>query len=140
MHGLNLIHRDLKPLNIFLSDDSDMPRVKIGDLGLAVQIEPGDKIIHKVGTKGFMAPEVAQRGPYDFKADIYSLGLVLYTMITMDGSQFDYKASESPDIHTITVNEDITYQGPVWQSYSHKVVDLLKLMLSPDPEYRFDID
>ena len=140
MHEMNLIHRDLKPLNIFLCDNSDMPRVKIGDLGLAVQIQPGDKIIHKAGTKGFMAPEVAQRQPYDFKADIYSLGVVLYTMITMDGSRFYYEACESPDIHTTTENRDITYQGPLWQSYSHKVIDLLKMMLSRDPEHRFDID
>lgn len=58
MHDLHLMHRDLKLLNIFVCDDTDMPRVKLGDLGLSLKLEPGDKVIKRVGTVGFMAPEV----------------------------------------------------------------------------------
>ena len=58
MHKSGLMHRDLKLLNIFLRDKSPKPRVKIGDLGLAALLSPGEKIVSKVGTQGFMAPEV----------------------------------------------------------------------------------
>ena len=60
MHQWCLVHRDLKPLNIFLSDVSDMPQVKIGDLGFAALLKPGQKLTKRVGTKGFTAPEVAK--------------------------------------------------------------------------------
>ena len=82
MHDLQLMHRDLKLKNIFLSDDSDLPRVKIGDLGLAVQLAPGEKINKKAGTIGFMAPEVVLEKPCDFKSDIYSLGIILYSLFS----------------------------------------------------------
>jgi len=58
MHEQNLVHRDLKLLNIFMCDSTEMPRVKIGDLGLTVSLEPGDTIIKRAGTAAFMAPEV----------------------------------------------------------------------------------
>ena len=61
MHSQRLIHRDIKLLNIFVCDSTDMPRVKIGDLGLAVLLKPGQKLVQKVGTEGFMAPEVSLR-------------------------------------------------------------------------------
>ena len=80
MHELQLMHRDLKLLNIFMSDDSDMPRVKIGDLGLAVQLAPDETINKKAGTIGFMAPEVVLDKPCDLKSDIYSLGVILYIL------------------------------------------------------------
>ena len=81
MHDLHLMHRDLKLLNIFVCDDTDMPRVKLGDLGLSLKLEPGDKVIKRVGTVGFMAPEVVLKQPTDLKSDIYSLGIILYILI-----------------------------------------------------------
>ena len=58
MHAVGLVHRDLKFLNIFMCDTSDAPRVKIGDLGLAVYLPPGANLIKRAGTTAFMAPEV----------------------------------------------------------------------------------
>ena len=88
IHAQHLVHRDLKPSNIFLSDNSDKPRIKVGDLGFAFKLQPGHLIVKKLGTKGFMAPEVAQREPYDFKCDIYSLGVILYFLIAKDDALF----------------------------------------------------
>ena len=82
MHHAGLFHRDLKPLNIFLCDDSEMPRVKIGDLGLSVSIQPGVEYIKRAGTTPFMAPEVMLDQPSDAKSDIWSLGILLYTLLT----------------------------------------------------------
>ena len=73
----SIIHRDIKPQNIFISDNADY---KLGDFGIAKTVEKtmgGTKI----GTYKYMAPEVYNNQPYGSGADIYSLGLVLYWLL-----------------------------------------------------------
>ena len=72
-----IIHRDIKPQNIFVSPNGDY---KLGDFGIAKTVERtmgGTKI----GTYKYMAPEVYNNKPYGTAADIYSLGLVLYWLL-----------------------------------------------------------
>lgn len=70
-----IIHRDIKPQNIFVSDDDNF---KLGDFGVARQVESGSLNMTRVGTCKFIAPEVFNGEVYGSVADIYSLGLVLY--------------------------------------------------------------
>lgn len=58
IHKSGIVHRDLKHLNIFLSDTSSTPKVKIGDFGLACRLRQDECIKKMAGTIGFMAPEV----------------------------------------------------------------------------------
>jgi len=81
MHHVGLVHRDLKLLNIFMCDTTDKPRVKVGDLGLSAYLDPNDVFIKRAGTTAFMAPEVMLDQPSDAKADVWSLGILLYTLI-----------------------------------------------------------
>ena len=74
-HGI--IHRDIKPQNIFLSDNGDY---KLGDFGVAKTVEKTSGGT-KIGTYKYMAPEVYNNQPYGVGADIYSLGMVLYWML-----------------------------------------------------------
>ncbi|MCX7825686.1 MAG: serine/threonine protein kinase [Verrucomicrobiae bacterium] len=78
-----LIHRDVKPDNIFLSADA---QVKLGDLGLAKQAGASTNLTRSgmmMGTPNFISPEQAQaKKEIDFRADIYSLGCTLYYMVT----------------------------------------------------------
>ena len=69
-------------MNIFLSDNSKSPRVKIGDFGFACKFRQGESIRSKSSTLNFMAPEVIREEQSDFKRDIWSLGVVLYTLLS----------------------------------------------------------
>lgn len=74
---LNIIHRDIKPENIFVSRFGEF---KLGDFGIARELERSMSGLSKKGTYSYMAPEMYRGEPYDFKVDIYSLGLVLYRL------------------------------------------------------------
>ncbi len=73
-----IIHRDIKPQNIFINRFEDY---KLGDFGIAKSMDYASKATSKVGTYNFMAPEVYAGKPYNATADIYSLGLVLYWLL-----------------------------------------------------------
>ena len=75
--SLNLLHRDIKPQNIFVAPDGTY---KLGDFGIAKTAERTTSGT-KTGTYKYMAPEVYNNQPYGGKADIYSLGLVLYWLL-----------------------------------------------------------
>lgn len=74
----NVIHRDIKPQNIFISPEGHF---KLGDFGIARTVEHSVGLTAGVGTYNFMAPEVALGKHYNATADIYSLGLVLYWLL-----------------------------------------------------------
>lgn len=76
---LNVMHRDIKPENIFISKFGEF---KLGDFGIARKLEKSTSGMSKKGTYNYMAPEVySGNGQYDFKSDIYSLGIVLYKLL-----------------------------------------------------------
>ncbi len=82
IHELGLVHRDIKPGNVFLEGESR--RVKILDFGLARAISEETPLTRDgtlIGSPAFMAPEQASRQPIDARADLFSLGTVLYQML-----------------------------------------------------------
>lgn len=80
-----IIHRDVKPGNIFVSDYGDY---KLGDFSLAKHIELCLESSSPQGTYAYMAPEVYKNQRYDFTIDIYSLGLILYRLLNRGRGPF----------------------------------------------------
>ncbi|XP_005103690.1 G protein-coupled receptor kinase 5 isoform X3 [Aplysia californica] len=78
LHKERIVYRDLKPENILLDDNG---HVRISDLGLAVEIPEGESIRGRVGTVGYMAPEVVKNERYTYSPDWWGLGCIIYEMI-----------------------------------------------------------
>ena len=74
----SIIHRDIKPDNIFISPNGDY---KLGDFGIARHLESAATFMSKKGTYTYMAPEVYKGEKYGATCDIYSLGLVMYRLL-----------------------------------------------------------
>ena len=84
-HDRGLVHRDVKPANILLSGEGDHEHVYLTDFGLTKRLGSAGSLTRTgawVGTPDYVAPEQIQAGPVDGRADIYSLGCVLYEMLT----------------------------------------------------------
>ena len=87
LHNQGIIHRDLKPANIRFDNQNI---IKVLDFGLATKLSPTDKNNDRnyklnggVGTCRYMAPEVAKCKPYNKLADVYSFGILMWQMLSL---------------------------------------------------------
>lgn len=131
LHYHNIIHRDIKPGNLLLTEQG---RVKLSDFGSARYFPDGDDVVSdSAGTRLFFAPEACIQGnSYSGKkADVYAAGVVLYLLI------FAKAPFESPvDFELL---EKIKDEEPDFESrsdVSSELIDLLKQLLCKEPELR----
>ena len=89
-HAATLIHRDIKPENVFLHRTRSGEVIKILDFGIAKMLGDGNELDRKlmtggggiIGTPTYMAPERLRQGPYDGRSDVYSVGVMMYQMLS----------------------------------------------------------
>eukprot|EP00303_Exanthemachrysis_gayraliae_P001511 CAMPEP_0205998344 /NCGR_PEP_ID=MMETSP1464-20131121/189_1 /ASSEMBLY_ACC=CAM_ASM_001124 /TAXON_ID=119497 /ORGANISM="Exanthemachrysis gayraliae, Strain RCC1523" /LENGTH=330 /DNA_ID=CAMNT_0053371487 /DNA_START=79 /DNA_END=1068 /DNA_ORIENTATION=+ len=80
LHEKNILHRDLKSANVFMMSDK---HIKLGDFGVAKVLKSADALAKtQVGTPYYVAPEVWKNKPYNNKCDVWSLGCLLYELLT----------------------------------------------------------
>ena len=82
LHTHNIIHRDIKCLNLFITKDR---HIKIGDLGVSAFSSGGENFHYtRVGTPLYISPELVKQKPYDYKTDIWSFGCSLYHLACLE--------------------------------------------------------
>ena len=136
IHMESIVHRDIKHQNIFLSNQGTSPKVKIADFGLACYLEDDEFFRQKIGTLGYMSPEIIQGQPSDFRSDIWSLGVILYQLLC---GEMPFLGSNRKELETKVLTMNLTYEGLIWSRVSEPCKDLLKHMLCKDTEQRYDI-
>ncbi|KAK9464392.1 kinase-like domain-containing protein [Lipomyces arxii] len=134
IHKAGIIHRDIKAANILIKNDG---RVQLSDFGVAAQISSNHpKRSTIVGTPYWMAPEVITEGAtYNYKADIWSLGITIYEMAT---GQPPYADQDGMRVMLIIPrSKPPRLEG---QQYSQSLKDFLSLCLNERPEERPSAD
>jgi tRNA A-37 threonylcarbamoyl transferase component Bud32 len=133
-HDHGLIHRDVKPQNVLLNGDG---RAKVTDFGIARSLDVDHGVTQTgtiLGTSNYIAPEQASGQPVDAHTDVYSLGVVLYEMLTGElpfpGDSFvaiAMKHIQEPSPNILDVRGDIPL----------RVAEMIDRALEKDPEHRF---
>ena len=77
-----VVHLDVKPENVLVTDGEDGPTVQLADFGLSERIKPGEKLSGFAGTENYAAPEVMLDQDYDEKADMFSFGVLASQLLT----------------------------------------------------------
>lgn len=78
---MNIIHRDIKPENLMFVKKNTF-QIKIVDFGLAEYVDDSEALFKRSGTPGYVAPEILKDKPYGSKSDMFSLGVILYQLLT----------------------------------------------------------
>jgi eukaryotic-like serine/threonine-protein kinase len=133
IHEKEIVHRDIKPENILFSSDG---QIKIADFGISFSSEVTRITANGslVGTINYMAPEYVKRGVFDTRSDLYSLGILLYELLTLK-HPFGYSRSLDELIEKITVDPE-----PPWNHRAdcpNDLNELLLKMISIDPDERY---
>jgi NIMA (never in mitosis gene a)-related kinase len=129
LHMQKIIHRDIKPLNIFLYKDG---RVKIGDLGVAKSLLFNSFANTFVGTPYYLSPEICEEKPYNEKADIWSLGCILYEMVVLK-KPFE-GLNPASVIYKIVKGK---YEQPDSKKFDKNFVELIGRILEKDIKKRY---
>jgi polo-like kinase 1 len=125
LHDRNIVHRDLKLGNIFLTGKMEL---KLGDFGLAKKLSFRDeKISEMVGTPAYMAPEILENKGYSLEVDIWSLGVIMYYLII---GKLPFNKPNQEDI------KSVSYTFPKKAIISIAAKSLIEQILVKDPKER----
>ncbi|XP_033000054.1 ribosomal protein S6 kinase alpha-2 isoform X3 [Lacerta agilis] len=138
LHSQGVVHRDLKPSNILYMDESGNPdSIRICDFGFAKQLRAENGLLMTpCYTANFVAPEVLKRQGYDAACDIWSLGILLYTMLA-GFTPFANGPDDTPEEILARIGSGkYALTGGNWDSISDAAKDIVSKMLHVDPHQR----
>lgn len=131
-HKNNLIHRDIKPQNILVTPEE---KVKVTDFGIAKSLTTDvTKTLNIMGTAHYISPEQAKGEVLDHRTDIYSLGIVLYEMLTAD---VPFRGSNSIDISLKHINEKPLKPSELMENIPEKLEDIIMHCMEKNPLARY---
>ena len=135
-----IVHRDLKPENILFSEENDIKSIKIIDLGVCQTLTYGQMANDPIGTDGYISPEIYMHKEYSFKTDIWSLGIILYLLITQGLLPFDNENMDNKVIGKKVIYLQQEYPDEYFGKCNKSLMNLLDKMLDKNMEKRIDIN
>ena len=134
-----IVHRDIKPENILFAEENDIKSIKIIDLGVCQTLTYGQMANEPIGTNGYISPEIYMHKEYNFKTDIWSLGIILYLLITQGILPFDNDNMDNKVIGKKVIYLQQEYPEEYFGKCSIALKNLLDKMLDKNMDKRIDI-
>lgn len=132
-HQKQVIHRDIKPHNIMITPRG---RVKVADFGVA-QAAHGSTLVHTgdiVGSAHYFSPEQARGGPVDYRSDLYSLGVVLFEMLT---GRLPFEGDNPVSVALKHVQEEAPCIRSIKEDLSPTLEAIVLRAMAKDPARRY---
>lgn len=129
-HSAGFVHRDVKPENVLIADDG---RIKVGDFGLARAVTASTSTGTLIGTVAYISPELVMGQPADARSDIYSVGIMLYEMLT--GRQ-PFEGEVPIQVAYQHVNGTVGPPSTLVPGLASEVDELVQWCTANDPEHR----
>jgi serine/threonine protein kinase len=134
MHGQNVVHCDLKSKNLLLKRQDDAcPQVVIGDFGFASRVYWPKSLTRQCGTPYFVAPEVLLGTGYDTKADMWSLGVILYSLLSGD---LPFMGKSHLELFKKILGGKLEFGDELWGDVSCAAKDMIQKLLVVSPDSR----
>ncbi|XP_022615443.1 putative serine/threonine-protein kinase F31E3.2 [Seriola dumerili] len=127
LHDMGIIHRDIKMENILVSDQGHL---RLSDFGLSHRLKRGGRAFTICGTIQYMAPEVLSGGPYNHASDWWSLGIMLFSLVTGE-----FPVPAEPD-HSTMLKKVREFPYVLPNSFSSALILLLTELLCKNPVSR----
>eukprot|EP00058_Branchiostoma_floridae_P000062 XP_002585550.1 hypothetical protein BRAFLDRAFT_126049 [Branchiostoma floridae] len=141
MHQRGVVHRDLKPENLLFTSEADDAELKIVDFGFAKLKPENQPLTTPCFTLHYAAPEVLKDDGYDESCDLWSLGVILYTMLSgkvpFQPSVGRGGENHAADIMKKIKSGDFSLSGEEWNQVSQPAKCLIQGLLTVDPSRRF---
>lgn len=133
MHSHHVAHRDLKPENLLLLSDIDDSAVKIADFGFAKKVYEKSSLTTQCGTPGYVAPEILEGTAYDERADMWSVGVILYILL---GGYPPFIESTQRDLFRKIRKGEYEFHEEYWGTVSQDAKTLISSLLTVSADDR----
>lgn len=137
-HARGVVHRDVKPENVFLVGNPEAPIVKVLDFGISkVDGAGGSNLTHTgmiMGTPGYMPPEQARGGKIDLRADIYGVGAMLYRAVT---GKLPFDSEDASEALSMVLTEEPPRPRSIEASIPEALELVIQRAMAKDPEGRY---
>lgn len=133
IHRRGIVHRDIKPHNLLLRSEDDNADILLSGFGFACRVPGPQSLTTRCGTPSYVPPEVLKNIPYDERADMWSVGVILYVILCgyppfVDKDQSElFRKIRSGEYH---------FRGPGWGNTSKEARNLIRGLLATNPDQR----
>ncbi len=134
IHGQGIVHRDIKPENILFSKNSKYETLKLIDFGLSTVFKSDKR--YRVGSPYYMSPEVIE-GIFSFKTDVWSVGVILYVMLT---GNFPFKGKTNIEVFEQIKQKTSNFNHLNESKCSYLAKDLVLKLLNKNESKRLSVD
>lgn len=132
-HERGVVHRDVKPKNMMLIDNSDDTSIKLADFGLSARTAGPKSLLRLCGSPLYVAPELLLRQPYDESIDMWSVGIVAFLLL---GGAVPFNGASVKEVFQKVVGGNYDFNSECWEAVSKEAKDFVRSLLVREPAER----